>query len=226
MSTADTVLAAALVANPHRRRLRYVLKRELLWDPCLDIVGQRLPNVFVGREAEARGPQLERLRRLAGELGPDEGVLIYPEGARFAPRKLGSALERLEREGPPELLTIAKGYRSVLPPRLAGSLALLEATRGHDVLFLEHSGFEGAHLRRLRARRAGRCDAARSPAENREQRGAHRERRSLAVRAVARDRRLGQRAVFPVTSRYGVTQGGPSAHHTLPFIRIIDERVP
>ncbi|MFT3839635.1 MAG: 1-acyl-sn-glycerol-3-phosphate acyltransferase [Myxococcaceae bacterium] len=143
-STADTVLAAALVANPFERRLRYVLKRELLWDPCLDIVGQRLPNVFVGREAEARGPQLERLRRLAAELGPDEGVLIYPEGARFTSRKYTAALEALERDGQPKLLAIAKGYRSVLPPRLAGSLALLEATRGHDVLFLEHSGFEGA----------------------------------------------------------------------------------
>jgi 1-acyl-sn-glycerol-3-phosphate acyltransferase len=139
-STADTVLAAALVANPHQRRLRYVLKRELLWDPCLDIVGQRLPNAFVGREAEARGPQLERLRRLAAELGPGEGVLIYPEGSRFSPEKLARSLDGLE----PDLLAIAKGYRSVLPPRLAGPLALLEETRGHDVLILEHAGFEGA----------------------------------------------------------------------------------
>ena len=32
-STADTLLASALVSRPHALRLRYVLKRELLWDP-------------------------------------------------------------------------------------------------------------------------------------------------------------------------------------------------
>ena len=37
-STADTVLAATLAANPHKLLLKYVLKRGLLWDPCLDIV--------------------------------------------------------------------------------------------------------------------------------------------------------------------------------------------
>ena len=36
-------------AIPHQVRLRYVLKRELLLDPCLDIVGNRLPNCFVAR---------------------------------------------------------------------------------------------------------------------------------------------------------------------------------
>ena len=48
-SVADTLLPAVFIANPNGLKLRYVLKHELLWDPCLDIVGNRLPNSFVRR---------------------------------------------------------------------------------------------------------------------------------------------------------------------------------
>ena len=49
----DTVLPVVFFALPTGVRLRYVLKRELLFDPCLDIVGQRLPNYFARRGAGA-----------------------------------------------------------------------------------------------------------------------------------------------------------------------------
>ena len=139
-STADTVLAAALVANPHRVLLRYVLKRELLWDPCLDIVGQRLPNAFVQRGGKSRAAEVAAVVALTDDLGPAEAVLIYPEGTRFSPSKLVQARERLVDR--PELAEIAAGFRHVLPPRLGGPLALMD--RGLDVVFLDHSGFEGS----------------------------------------------------------------------------------
>ena len=40
-SMADTMLPALLISGERGIRLRYVLKRELLWDPCLDVVGHR-----------------------------------------------------------------------------------------------------------------------------------------------------------------------------------------
>ena len=86
-SSADTVLAAGVLANPQRRRFRYVLKQELLWDPCLDIVGCRLPNVFVNRQAVRSGEEALAVAELARDLGPDKGVLIYPEGTRYSPKK-------------------------------------------------------------------------------------------------------------------------------------------
>lgn len=139
-STADTALAAALVANPHRILLRYVMKRELLWDPCLDVVGQRLPNTFVDRSGQHREAEIAAVVALAKGLGPSDGVLIYPEGTRFSAAKLEHARAALADR--PALAAIAAGYRHVLPPRLGGPLALLD--QGLDVVFLDHTGFEGS----------------------------------------------------------------------------------
>jgi 1-acyl-sn-glycerol-3-phosphate acyltransferase len=140
-SLLDTLLASVLLAGPHRRRLRFVLKKELLWDPCLDLVGRRLRNVFVERGGENPRRELEAIRGLAEGLEPDEGVLIYPEGTRFTPAKLARAKERWAENGG-ALGQLAEEFRRVLPPRLGGSMALLES--GHDVLVLTHSGLEKA----------------------------------------------------------------------------------
>ena len=67
-SLADVLLPAVLVADRERLRLRWVLKRELLVDPCLDVVGGRLPNVFVDRSC---GRERARDRRGgAARCGP------------------------------------------------------------------------------------------------------------------------------------------------------------
>ena len=98
-SIVDNLLPAGLVSLPHRIRLRYVLKKELLWDPVLDIGGQRLPNVFVRREGDS-ATEITRIRRLAIGLTERDGVLIYPEGTRFTAKKRDQAIRRLERTDP------------------------------------------------------------------------------------------------------------------------------
>ena len=143
-STADTVLAATLVANPHKLLLKYVLKRELLWDPCLDIVGQRLPNAFIDRKAPKREGELQAVLELANELDEHLAVLIYPEGTRFSQSKQKKILQSMKEKGMGELLEIAQSFRMVLPPKLGGPLGLMEAAPGVDIVLLEHSGFEGA----------------------------------------------------------------------------------
>jgi len=143
-SVADTVLTAALVGNPNRLQLRYVLKRELLWDPCIDVVGSRLPNAFIDRAAPRKEAELEAIAQLAQGLDEGSAVLIYPEGTRFSEGKLAQRLAALRERGSEELLAIAKGFGAVLPPRPGGALALLAAAEGADVVLVEHSGFEGA----------------------------------------------------------------------------------
>ena len=138
------MLAAALVGNPNRLLLRYVLKRELLWDPCLDLVGRRLPNTFIDRRAPQRQAEVAAIAQLATGLDERSAVLIYPEGTRFSEEKLGRAVQALREKGMDALAAIAATYRHCLPPRLLGPLALLEAAPGVDVVLLEHTGFEGA----------------------------------------------------------------------------------
>jgi len=143
-SSGDTLLASALVSKPHRLRLRYVLKQELLWDPCLDIVGHRLPNAFVDRVAGDSVREVHRVQDLARDLGPRDGVLIYPEGTRFSQAKRSRIIDRFEQNGDAKMLEYARSLALVLPPRPGGTIGLLEAARDADVIICAHTGFEGA----------------------------------------------------------------------------------
>lgn len=143
-SLADTVLAAAFVANPGRLLLRYVVKRELLWDPSIDLVGRRLPNAFVKRRGPGLDAEVAAVAGLAAGLDEGSAVLIYPEGKRFSASRREAAVAALVEKGEAGLASIARGFRNVLPPRLRGPLALLDAAKGVDVVLLEHTGFEGA----------------------------------------------------------------------------------
>jgi 1-acyl-sn-glycerol-3-phosphate acyltransferase len=149
-SIADTLLPATLLQRGLGLRLRYVLKRELLVDPCLDVVGLRLPNVFVRRDSDQSGREIALVRRLAEDLGPRDAVLIYPEGTRFTAAKRARAIEKLAGSSTPELAGRARDLRHLLPPRLGGPLALLDAAKDVDVLLIGHAGLDGlATLRDL-----------------------------------------------------------------------------
>ena len=143
-SIVDNLLPANLVARPHRIRLRYVLKRELLADPCLDVAGRRLPNYFV-RRGTGEAQEVERVRALAHDLGDDDGVLIYPEGTRFTPERRARAIARIA-ERDPRLAARAERIRHLLPPRLGGVGALLDGAPDADVLVIAHHGLDGLRL--------------------------------------------------------------------------------
>jgi 1-acyl-sn-glycerol-3-phosphate acyltransferase len=143
-SIVDNLLPSELVARPHGIRLRYVLKRELLADPCLDVAGRRLPNYFV-RRGTGEAQELERVRALGHGLGPHDGVLIYPEGTRFTPERRTRAIARIA-ERDPHLAARAERLRHLLPPRLGGVGALLEAAPEADVVVIAHHGFDGMRL--------------------------------------------------------------------------------
>lgn len=140
-SLVDTLLPTTYLTDRRGLKLRWVLKRELLVDPCLDVAGSRLPNAFVSRDGSDTERALSQVKALATDLPPDEGVLIYPEGTRFTPSKKRRALERLAHD--PVLLARAERLQRVLPPRPGGPLALIEAAQNADVVLVAHVGFEG-----------------------------------------------------------------------------------
>jgi 1-acyl-sn-glycerol-3-phosphate acyltransferase len=142
-SIIDSLVPAVFIANVHRTRLRYVLKRELLVDPCLDLAGHWLPNRFIARDGADTAREVEAVRALKSGLGPDEGVLLYPEGTRFTPEKRRRVLERLTGAA----RVRAERLQHLLPIRPGGALALLDAPPACDVLFIGHHGLEGfAHV--------------------------------------------------------------------------------
>lgn len=143
-SSGDTLLASAIVSRPYGMRLRYVLKQENLWDPCLDIVGNRVPNAFVDRSSEDSKAEISEVQKLVSDLGPRDGILIYPEGTRFSAGKLNHAIERLRAKADASLLAYSESLSFVLPPRLGGTLGILDAAPEIDVVFCSHTGFEGA----------------------------------------------------------------------------------
>lgn len=141
-SLADSLVSAYVVGHLARMKPRYVLKKELLVDPCLDIVGNRLPNHFLDRFAPDSGPELQALERLVADLGTDGVGIIFPEGTRANPAKRVKALEKISSNDPErgERLT---GIRHLLPPRPSGAAAMVRGNATADVVIAWHVGFEG-----------------------------------------------------------------------------------
>ena len=141
-SIIDNAMPDALFGRAHDLGLRFVLKRELRLLPTIDIGGGWVPTAFVARGSGDTERELLALRELALDLDPQEGILLYPEGTRHTDAKLARAQEII-RSRQPEVAPLADRLRHVLPPRLGGPLTLLEATRGHDVVFCGHVGLDG-----------------------------------------------------------------------------------
>jgi 1-acyl-sn-glycerol-3-phosphate acyltransferase len=141
-SLADSLVSAYVIIALADKRPRYVLKRELLADPCLDIVGQRLPNHFLDRGATDTVPELRALTALMDGLGERDCAVIFPEGTRANPAKRARALEKLgERD--PERAERLSVLTTLLPPRPAGARAMLHGAPDADVVLCWHIGFDG-----------------------------------------------------------------------------------
>lgn len=143
-SIVDNLLPSVIVARQARIRLRYVLKRELLSDPCLDVAGKRLPNAFVRRGTGAEAER-ETVRRLATGLGPDDGLLIYPEGTRFTAERRTAALAQVAERDPARAARLER-IEHLLPPKVGGVLAALDGAPEADVVLLAHHGLDGLRL--------------------------------------------------------------------------------
>ena len=144
-SIADSLVSAWVVTSLAGKNPRYVLKRELRADPCLDIVGARLPNHFVDREARDSTAELKALTALTavdGGLGTDDIAVIYPEGTLTSPARRSRLLGKLA-ERDPERAGRLGGLQHLLPPRPAGSLAMLRGDPSADVVLAWHVGFDG-----------------------------------------------------------------------------------
>lgn len=140
-SHADALLPLILFGTMGGHRLLYTLKEELQWAPAMDIVGNRLPNVFVNRSPSADSLLEERIERLARKIDEHHIAVIFPEGTFFTPERLDRAANRIA-ETHPDLEASARSLVHLLPPRPAGTLSLLRGAPDADLILVAHVGME------------------------------------------------------------------------------------
>ncbi|MEX1106809.1 MAG: 1-acyl-sn-glycerol-3-phosphate acyltransferase, partial [Ilumatobacteraceae bacterium] len=141
-SLADSLLSAWVITSLADQHPRYVLKRELLADPCLDVVGGRVPNHFLDRDAPDSSIELAALAELASSMGARDVAVIFPEGTRATAAKRERALAKIAERDDARAESLAP-LQHLLPPRPAGAAALIEACPAADIVLAWHIGFDG-----------------------------------------------------------------------------------
>lgn len=141
-SLADSIMSAWVFVTKSHLRPRYVLKKELQLDPCLDVVGHRLPNYFLNRKSSDVSAELQGLAQMAEGLAHRDIAVIFPEGTRANNEKRVRILEQL-RDRSPERAQRLKGLQFLMAPKTAGVGALLSAVPNAKVITMWHSGFDG-----------------------------------------------------------------------------------
>ncbi len=134
----DTVLLLDLLLSRHRRLPSVVFKQTLAIDPCVDLIGHRLPHAVLD---PADPEQCEaRIRQIAGELDGRGVLMLFPEGANFTIERRQHALRKLSRKGRRREAAAGREMSHVLPPHPSGALAALKGNPTADVIFAGHTG--------------------------------------------------------------------------------------
>jgi 1-acyl-sn-glycerol-3-phosphate acyltransferase len=142
VSILDNLIPAVYAVDGHGQSMKWVLNWFLLRDPCIDIVGHRLGGVFVRGGTSPR--EVLRIRQMAETTRPGQGIVLYPEGTLYSPAKYERMVRKVEQGRDEEWIEFVKSLRNTLPPRLGGTLGLLELRPDLDVVFCSHSGLEGS----------------------------------------------------------------------------------
>ena len=139
----DSFALVHLLLTRYRRSVRIVLKDLLQFDPAVDLLLNRLTCCFLpavaGRGEEALA---DRLREMARVLGPDEVLLLFPEGGNWTPTRRRRAIRHLRGVHKESAARAAELMTNVLPPRPAGVLACLAAAPDVEVVLMAHTGLD------------------------------------------------------------------------------------
>ncbi|HPQ72032.1 MAG TPA: 1-acyl-sn-glycerol-3-phosphate acyltransferase [bacterium] len=142
VSWLDNLVAAAAFVVPHDLHLRQILKDDLQWDPCLDVLANRLDHVFVKRESIIVDTERVEIVRMMTGLRARNAVVFFPEGEPFRPEKRDLILSRLATTKDLHYREKIEALKNVLPPRFDRSLLILDKNKNADVVFCAHYGFE------------------------------------------------------------------------------------
>ena len=138
----DSFLLVREILSWTGRRPRIVLKSTLQIDPIIDVLLGRLPVAFIDPDAADPAAGARAIAQLAATMGPDDALLIFPEGGNFTEGRRSARIERLREAGHDEAADRAERLRNVLAPRPGGVRQVLLAQPGSDVVVVAHTGLD------------------------------------------------------------------------------------
>ena len=95
----DSFLLVHQLLSVYGRRPRIVMKATMQLDPGVDVVTNRLPNVFIQPRQVGEKLFTEQIERLASGLDQAGALVIFPEGGNWTPGRWQRGIRRLERAG-------------------------------------------------------------------------------------------------------------------------------
>ena len=138
----DSLLLVHQLLSVYHRRPRVVMKAAMQLDPSVDVVGNRLPNVWIKSRQVGEHTFTEQIARLARGLDERGALVIFPEGGNWTPGRWRRGIRRLESAGRTDLAERARDMPNLLPPRPGGALAAIAACPDADVIFVAHAGLD------------------------------------------------------------------------------------
>jgi hypothetical protein len=138
----DSFLLVHQLLSVYGRRPRVVMKASLQLDPIVDMMGNRLPNVFVRPRELGESIYTQQIARLARGLDRTGALVIFPEGGHWTPYRWRRGIRRLENAGRSDLAARARNMPNLLPPRTGGPLAAINARPDADVIYVAHAGLD------------------------------------------------------------------------------------
>ncbi|MGP8000217.1 MAG: 1-acyl-sn-glycerol-3-phosphate acyltransferase [Streptosporangiaceae bacterium] len=138
----DSLLLVHQLLTVYRRRPRVVMKAALQLDPSVDVVANRVPNVFIQGRLTGEHLFVAQISRLASGLDQAGALVLFPEGGNWTPGRWRRGIRRLDRMGRGDLAERARGMPHLLPPRAGGALSAIAACPTADVIFVAHAGLD------------------------------------------------------------------------------------
>ncbi len=115
-----------------------VFKQELAIDPCVDMIGHRLPHAVL--DTSNREECEAQIEQVTAGLDGRGVLLLFPEGGNFSEERQRGALCTLRRKGRRREEAKAQRMTHVPPPRPTGALAALRSNPNAGVVFAAHTG--------------------------------------------------------------------------------------
>jgi 1-acyl-sn-glycerol-3-phosphate acyltransferase len=134
----DSLLLVDLLLTQYHRLPSVVFKETLAIDPCVDLIGHRLPHAVLDTSQPEKCEQ--RIAEVASRLLPQGVLLLFPEGANYSPQRRRRALGKLWHKGQRREAEAGEQMSHVMPPHPGGALAALRGNPDADVIFGAHTG--------------------------------------------------------------------------------------